>query len=346
MSERIVSVVEETTELRSWSLIYVIGVPLLVTCFAIGARASALDGPENINPQPGMIEPHYEVGARYWWSEGKIQSSINSSKIDPSLGNPTSTLTYDNVQGNAAEFVFNARTENNLFAKGFVGGGIRNNGTLEDEDFFAGQVKFSNTSSRLDGNNLVYGTLDVGKRFILSDGPTKITLGPFVGFNLWQEETEAHGLRCKPDDVGGAFCGPAGSVVVPFSTKVIGNEADWAALRLGGELQVKLYDRFTFIGDAAILPIDYLVDEDSHFLRKDLGPVPNIEDLGLGWGYQLEAAIRMSLSPSWSLGSGVRYWFAEVSDGSTKFLHINTAVELSDFTSQRFGVFSDLSYRF
>jgi hypothetical protein len=346
MSKRIVPVVGASTEARSCSLIYVIGVPLLVTCFTMGARASALDGPENITPQPGMIEPHYEVGARYWWSEGKTKSSIDSSKIDPSLGNPTSTLTYDNVQGNAAEFVFRARTESNYFAKGFVGGGFLNSGTLDDSDFFAGQVKFSNTESRLNGDNLIYGTLDVGRRFMLSDGATNVTVGPFIGFNLQQEDDETYGIRCKADDVGGAFCGPAGSIAVPFSTKVIGNEADWAALRLGGEMQVKLYDRFTFIGDAAILPIDYLVDNDSHYLRADLGPVPNIQDSGRGWGYQLEGVLRMGLSPNWSLGSGVRYWFAEVSDGSSKYVHINTAVELSDFTSQRFGVFSDLSYRF
>ena len=87
-----------------------------------------------------MIEPHYEIGARYWWSEGKTKFSINSSKFDPTLGSPTSTLTYDNVQANTAEFVFRARTEGNWFAKGFVGGGPLGGGSLDDRDFFTGQV--------------------------------------------------------------------------------------------------------------------------------------------------------------------------------------------------------------
>jgi len=327
---------------------------LIVTCLASGAHATSWDTPPppwespqpNIIPLPGMIEPHFEVGARYWWSEGKTKFSINSSKIDPTLGNPTSTLTYADVQGNTAEFVFRARNEGNFFAKGFVGGGFLNGGTLDDRDFFAGQVMFSDTGSHLDGNYLAYGTLDIGKRFELRRGMTKVTFGPFIGFNLWQEEMQANGARCKPDDVGGTFCGPAGSTVVPFSTKVITDQAGWAALRLGAELQIKLFDRFTLIGDAAALPITYLVNNDSHHLRKDLGPIPNIEDTGPGWGYQLEAAMRVDLTPCWSLGTGVRYWFAEATNDESSFVHLNVNSELSNFTSQRFGVFGDFSYQF
>lgn len=82
--------------------------------------------------------------------------------------------------------------------------------------------------------------------------------GPFIGFNYWQEEAEAFGARCNRDDVAGAFCGPPGSIVVPFSTKVITNQASWAALRLGAEMKVRLWDRLSFIGDAAVLPAGYL----------------------------------------------------------------------------------------
>jgi hypothetical protein len=41
---------------------------------------------------------------RYWWSEGSTRFDINSSKINPIVGNPTSTLTYDDINGNAGEF--------------------------------------------------------------------------------------------------------------------------------------------------------------------------------------------------------------------------------------------------
>ncbi len=335
---------------------------LIVTCLASGARAASLDVPPapyevppeadsvpqpNLIPLPGIIEPHYEIGARYWWSEGKTKFSIDSSKLNPALfGSPTSTLTYDNVQANTGEFTFRARTESNWIAKGFVGGGVLNGGNLDDRDFDAGQVMISDTASNLDGNGFVYGTLDVGKRFTLGGGPTTVSVSPFMGFNLWQEQIEAWGARCKPDDVDGALCGPAGSIRVPFTTKVISDTEGFAGLRIGGELQVKLYDRFTFIGDAAAVPYAHITNDDSHRLRSDLGPGPNITDSGSGWGYQLEGELRVALTPCWSLGSGVRYWFADITDGKSKFTNLRTAVDLPDFTTQRFGVFGDVNYRF
>jgi hypothetical protein len=337
---------------------------LIVTCLASGARAASLDVPPvpygvapapwavpqpNIIPLPGMIEPHYELGARYWWSEGKTRFSIDSSKLNSTLGSPTSTLTYDNVQANTGEFTFRARDEGNWFAKGFVGGGLLTGGNLDDRDFEAGQVMFSDTSSNLDGNGFVYGTLDVGKRFTLGGGPTRVSVSPYIGFNLWQEQIEAWGARCKAVDVHlppPLDCGPAGSIAVPFTTKVINDTESFAGLRIGGELQVKLYDRFTFIGDAAAVPYAHITNEDSHRLRPDLGPGPNIEDSGSGWGYQLEGELRVDLTPCWTVGSGVRYWFAEITDGKSEFTNLHTAVDLPDFTTQRFGVFGDVSYRF
>jgi hypothetical protein len=40
-------------------------------------------------PLPPALEPRFEVGLRYWQSVGNTRFSINSSKIDPTLGNPT-----------------------------------------------------------------------------------------------------------------------------------------------------------------------------------------------------------------------------------------------------------------
>jgi hypothetical protein len=291
---------------------------LILACVTSGARAASLDMPPpsawgppppdeiavpapNLIPLPGTIEPHYEIGARYWWSEGRTKSSANANAYD-----------YDNAQGNAAEFVFRARTESNWFAKGFVGAGSLSSGTL---DATLGGASFSNIN--LDGNNLVYGTLDVGKRFTLSEGITRVTFGPFIGFNLWQENIDT-GTTLSPN--------------VLFHS----NDVGWAALRLGGELQVKLFDRFTLIGDAAALPAAFLVNDEGSD-RQNSGP---------GWGYQLEAQLRVDLTPCWSLGSGVRYWYADVTNGSSKFNHGNEETNLTDFTTQRFGVFGDVSYKF
>ena len=296
-------------------------------------------------PLPPMLEPRFEIGARYWQSVGKTRFSINSSKQDPALGNPTSVLTYEDMDGYSGEFFWYARNETNTFAKGFIGGGGLTGGNLDDEDYYAGQIKFSDTFSQLKGESLIYGTIDFGQHFTLSDGPSRLSLSPFIGYNYWQETATGYGARCNPDDIDGAVCGVPGEVVVPFSTEVIKNKAMWSALRLGGEAKAKLWNRLTVMGEAAILPVTYVMNEDSHFLRADLGRPPNIEDRGIGWGYQLEAALRYDITPGWSAGAGVRYWYAEV-DGKSEFVHLDVKVPLEDFTGERFGVYGDVSYRF
>src|SRR5258705_5009473 len=113
-----------------------------------------------------MSEPRWELGARCWWSDG------------------------------SAEFVWRAKNESSTFAKGFVGGGWLNDGSLDDEDFLVGQIKFKDIFSRIQGNSLVYGTIDLGQDFTLLDGATKVTVGPFAGFNFWQETQVRYGARC------------------------------------------------------------------------------------------------------------------------------------------------------
>jgi hypothetical protein len=323
---------------------------LAIASLAGGARAQSVEVPKPYAiPLPPMSEPRWELGARFWASEGKTRFDFTSSKSNPASGNPTSVLSYDDMQAYSGEFTWYARNETNTFAKGFVGGGGLSGGSLDDEDFFAGQVKFSDTYSKLDGDDLIYGTIDLGQRFVLLDGRTKLSVSPLIGFNFWQETAVAYGARCNPDDVDGAFCGPPGTIEVPFSTKVIKNAVNWASLRLGGELRVKLWDRLSLIGDAAVLPVAYVWTYDSHFLRQgrnDLGPVPNGEDRGNGWGYQLEAEARYDFTPSWSAGAGVRYWHAEAGRGNTEFVNFGLKVPLNDYSSDRFGVFGDVTYRF
>jgi len=320
---------------------------LAVACLGGHAQAQTWEVPRAYAiPLPPMSEPRWELGGRFWASEGTTRFDINSSKFDPTLGNPTSVLKYEDMDAYSGEFFWYARNETNTFAKGFFGGGGLTGGNLDDEDYFAGQVKFSDTYSKLDGEGLLYGTIDLGQRFALIDRGAKVSVSPLIGFNFWQETALAYGVRCNPDDVGGASCGPPDSIAVPFSTEVIKNEANWASLRLGGEVRVTLWDRLTLIGDAAILPVAYIWTYDSHFLRKDLGPVPNGEDRGTGWGYQLEAEMRFDFTQSWSAGAGVRYWYAEAGRGNSEFVNFGLKVPLNEYTSERFGVFGDVTYRF
>lgn len=308
-------------------------------------RPYAIPLPPNSNPSP---DPQWELGMRTWWSEGQTHYNFNSSRVAPILGNPTSVLDYDGLSGGSLEFIWAVRSDSRTVFKGFIGGGWINGGSLDDEDYLTGQIKFSDTYSRVEGSGFGYGTIDLGQDFTLFVADRRVVLTPFIGFNYWQETVDAYGARCNRDDVGGAFCGPPGSIAVPFGVEVITNKASWSSWRLGAELNTRIRDRLTFRTDLALLPVAYLWNEDSHYLRSDLGRLPNRTDEGTGWGYQLEAELRYDLTDNWALGAGLRYWYAETG-GKTDFLNLGlggTTVELNEFSSERFGVFSNLTYRF
>ncbi|HEV7476318.1 MAG TPA: hypothetical protein VGO02_01125, partial [Burkholderiales bacterium] len=44
-----------------------------------------------------------EFGVRYWYSQATTTRSHNAQTVFPSLGNPTSTLTYENLTAHALE---------------------------------------------------------------------------------------------------------------------------------------------------------------------------------------------------------------------------------------------------
>ena len=100
---------------------------LASACFAGGAQAQAVEVPRayaiplppNANP-----EPQWELGMRYWYSEGSTRFDINSSQRAPILGNPTSTLTYDGIDANSLEFVWAVRNEARTFFNASAPAGV------------------------------------------------------------------------------------------------------------------------------------------------------------------------------------------------------------------------------
>lgn len=294
---------------------------------------------------PPAPRPNVELGVRYWASEGQTKFKFDSSLVNPTLGNPTSVLDYDDVETRSAEFIFRVENEAALFFKGFVGGGSVEDGTLDDEDFFAGQIKFSDTLSDVDGDGLFYFTLDIGKTFSVTRPRGSFSISPLVGISFWRENVIAQGVQCNADDVGGLFCGAPGQVVIPSGTRVITNEQDWTALRIGAEARATLFDKLTLIADLALLPFAYLDADDSHHLRTDLGQVPNIRYRGTGHGIQIEALARYAVTPKFTIGGGVRYWHAET-DGQAEFVNVGAEVDLTEYESDRFGVFGELIYQF
>lgn len=86
-----------------------------------------------------------EFGARYWYSQATTTRSHNAQGLVPFLGNPTSVLTYEDLNAHAVELHGRKSFGEGWFIKGNAGLGSITRGSFDDEDFFAGQVKFSDT---------------------------------------------------------------------------------------------------------------------------------------------------------------------------------------------------------
>lgn len=167
-------------------------------------------------------ERGFELGTRYWLSSGENRFAHNAQSADPTLGNPTSILTYEELDARALELHWRSNfSSDGWFFKGNFGLGEVRDGAFDDEDYDAAQAKTDDTTSAVRGERFSYLTLDVGKDLWASAGGS--TLGLFVGFQQWSEQVDAFGLMTT---VGG-------SPNLPESTRVITNDVLWRSLRIG-----------------------------------------------------------------------------------------------------------------
>jgi hypothetical protein len=278
------------------------------------------------------VAPRGEFGVRYWLSTGETRHSHNAQVLIPSAGNPTSVLTYENLDAHVFEAHARARFGGNWVLKGNVGLGIVNTGSFDDEDYFAGQVKFLDTTSSVKEGRISYFTFDVGRyEWSLQGGRT--TFGAFVGFNQWTEDVDAYGIRTTVDTEGFG-------IDAPDSLLVISNKARWRSLRLGVAADLALATKTRLAIDLAFIPYAQLRNEDSHHLRtdpSDLGPVPNVIDEGKGRGVQFDAELRYAVYRRTELGVGFRYWYVKATDGERKVTGFPD-LPLVEFYSKRAGL--------
>jgi hypothetical protein len=278
----------------------------------------------------------FEVGARYWYSIGQNRFAF-ANNIFP-FGNPTSTLDWDRMQGHSGEGFFRIDHQpTHLYVKGLVGGGILHGGDIDDLDFLVDQINFSNTTSQVNGNNLAYGIIDLGYSF---DVPSAgVRYGVFVGYHYWRERMTASGVLCNTTQIPNAGC-PAGAIIVPFNTSVDIFDTTWNALRVGGEVRYELGERWTVSGELAFVPYAWLTNDDSHLLRTDLGPSPNIITHGWsGMGAEAEAMINYKVLPHFDIGAGFRYWGIVTNSGTVNFgPTFSPNFPLTRFSTQRYGM--------
>ncbi len=252
--------------------------------------------------------PDAELGVRYWWSSGMTKWAHSAQDANPSLGNPTSILTYTKLDANVIELHGRRGFDERSFVKGNLGIGSINKGSFDDEDYFAGQVKFSDSTSAVRGDGLMYFTLDLGRELGVSgDGRTAWDF--FVGLSYWRERADAYG----------AIFTLGGGAPIPDNVLVISNEAMWTSLRIGLAVRHQARERLRFSAELALVPYTQLRNEDSHYLRQspnDLGPVPNVFNKGSGYGLQTELEVRWTMREHYELGLGARYWWLKTTNGT------------------------------
>ncbi len=74
-------------------------------------------------------ERGFEFGTRYWHSSGENRFAHNAQGVDPTLGNPTSILTYDDLDARALALHWRTGTPEGWFFKGNFGlGKVRGGG--------------------------------------------------------------------------------------------------------------------------------------------------------------------------------------------------------------------------
>jgi hypothetical protein len=274
----------------------------------------------------------FEPSIQTWLSRGKTTWNHNAQPANPALGNPTSQLTYSDMKADIIELGLTVR-HREFFGSVTVGTGSIDGGTLQDEDWLAGQVKISDTNSVIKGDTLYYWMIDVGRNVFWSE---RSTAGVFVGFGQYYETIDAFGVT---DNLNGGFR------LVSASTKVISNDARWSFVRVGVNGKLSPWAPLTLSAELAYVPYVDLNNEDSHYLRNDLGPVPNIHMDGSGDGLMWQVEGRLTIFTGASLFVAYRDWRFKA-DGDIRFGSSGQKLPLNNFETTRSGYRFGFSYRF
>jgi hypothetical protein len=296
-------------------------------------------------PQPSPFA--FEAGLRYWYSSGLMRFAFSNGS--PLFGTPTSMLDWEALVGHTGEaFARLDHKPTGLFVKGVVGLGGIVDGHIDDRDYFAGPILFSDTRSEVKNGDITFASVDVGWGFAPAPG---YHLGAFIGYQYWQEKATAFGLYCHQATLVFAGCPAAGAVVVGYGTAVFVYEPTWHALRLGLESRVAITDRWSVRGEIVGIPFAALRNEDSHLLRQslaDLGPAPNvITESNAGFGIQAEAFVNYAVTPNIEIGAGVRYWELIAKRGTVDFGPAFTSgLPLENFDHQRLGLLLQVKGKF
>jgi hypothetical protein len=284
----------------------------------------------------------FEVGARYWYSSGRLAKDLyDDPRFSDSLN---SRLTYDGLTAHSFEAFGRINLASGLFLKGYAGlSGLRS-GSLDDEDLPPALVPYSSTLSDQRGGQFSYATADLG--YNLPVNPRTI-VSLFGGYGYIGEKVNAYG--CRQVATNPFVCVPT------IASDVLGitEDAHWHLARLGVGVEFKVFDRLTLSAEAAWVPYALIRSHDSHWLRTGTtigsfaGPIP---ETASGSGLQLEALLAYQVWDCFNIGLGGRYWrldargSADLEQTIIGFTH--PIAQPLDFRSERYGMFVQGSYKF
>jgi hypothetical protein len=280
-----------------------------------------------------------ELGTRYWFSWAKTAKDL----YDMPSGSMVSRLTYDGMHGHSVEAFGRLDHTSGFYTKGYIGGGLLFNGTLNDEDFPPGITPYSSTMSDLKASGMGYFSADIG--FNVWRNPA-LRVGAFVGYHLFNQHVNAYG--CTQIATNPTVCAGA----VPPDYKIISQDNTWHSLRVGLDFDVRLAERLRLKGDAAYLPYVKLFGTDWHHARIGTSTgdfAGGIPEDGVGRGYQLEALLSYAVNDYVDVGVGARYWHMATS-GDTHF-EGNVVGQVAspqpvDWKTDIFGVFVQGTFKF
>jgi len=293
-------------------------------------------------PVTAMPGYSFEVGARYWYSSGKLAKNLFD---DPrSSNNLNSRLTYDGLAAHAFEMFGKVNLPSSLFVKGYAGLSGLGKGSLNDEDFPPAILPYSSTLSDQRGGQLNYATIDLGYGFAANPNTT---ISLFAGYGYVGEKVNAYGCN---QIAGNPFvCAPA----ISANVLAITEDSSWHAARLGLGMEFKPFDRLTLSAEAAWVPFAAIKSFDTHWLRlgSTFGSFSGaIPQSAAGTGLQLEALLAYQVWDCFSVGLGGRYWrFDTRGTGNLEQMVVGIANPMSqpmDFTFERYGAFLQGSYKF
>tara|TARA_B100001142_G_scaffold157743_1_gene158174 strand:- start:1215 stop:2798 length:1584 start_codon:yes stop_codon:yes gene_type:complete len=303
-------------------------------------------------------------GTRLWISEGETEfahcSSVECGSVvttiggvTGSLGDPTSKLEYTSLRDRFIELTGDLKVSD-IVVQSKIGVKQKGDtGKFRDFDWItdgssvaaAGTVfEFSDTISPVKEVYLDYQVWDIGYQFDLSKffKGVNLSITPLIGHVRYQEKAKAFGLFDLPDDLG------AGSGwTVDTDTLVLQNQILWTGTRLGTEINWQASPKANFLTNIAYVEGMDVRNEDSHVLRGDLGPTPNVISKGDGRGWMIDLIGKYAYNNNLGFELGYRYWRFEDRNASVSFgPDFTGSLPVRQLYSQRQGFMLGAEYTF